>query len=1031
MRIACFFISILVSSIAWAQAIVPYVISTVAGTYSLGDGGPATAAMLEFPNSIALDKDGSIYVAETYSNRIRRITAAGIISTFALVRAVDIKLDGQGNLYAVDGVNSVARIAKDGVVKPFAGGTTGFGGDGGAATAARLSSPKGIAVDAAGNVYISDTENHRIRKVTTDGIIKTIAGTSLLGFSGDGKPAVGAQLNSPVGIASDGPGNLYVADQSNYRVRKISVTGIISTIAGDGSPGNTGNGGAATMARINSVAGMNIDANGNVYFTDTGVSTVRMVTPGGLIRLVAGNGTYGGNGDGGPAASAQLANPTGVAIDASNSVYIADKDNHRIRKVDPAINKMSTIAGATHFSGDGGQAAGAIMHYPFGVLVDRSGSILVSDTFNHRIRKISVAGVITTIAGTGERGTTGDGGPAVLATLRYPQYLTQDAAGNTYFSDNANSVVRKINSTGTISRFAGRFQGFSGDGGQADATDFGSIDGLAADAQGNVYISDGKNNRVRKVNPNGVVSTFAGSGSGGFDGDGGLASAAQLLNPTSIAVGPEGSLYIADYLNNRIRKVSAAGIITTFAGTGVNGYSREGGQASATDMGTPDALTFDNAGNLFLAQQRYALIRMISPAGIVSRAAGNNTYGFSGDGGPATNAAVTYTTTMAANSSTGDIYIADQSNHRIRKLASNAPFKLELVSGDGQTGFAGRSLPQFLLVRVTGRALIAVAGVAVTFKVTSGSATLIGTNIGTTVVSDTDQTGLASVRVNLGNTSGTVTVAATVGTLPAVEFTIDVTASPNPVVPAGAIVGAGGSVPPVESVAPNGLITIYGSNFAPTGTARSVAPADYVNGKVPTKLAGTCVQVGRLLAPVFQVYPTQLTVQVPGVTTGTNVSVTVSRNCGDANEERSVRQAVTVKSAAPEFFYFTLSADGRNPIAAQNSVTGDRIGAEFTPAKPGDYLTLYGTGFGLTAPAFDAGQVPGGIASTVGKAQVTFGGQTLPDAAVLYAGVTPGSPGLNQLNIQVPVDTPDGDYAITLSIAGNPSPVGGYITVKR
>ena len=196
--------------------------------------------------------------------------------------------------------------------------------------------------------------------------------------------------------------------------------------------------------------------------------------------------------------------------------------------------------------------------------------------------------------------------------------------------------------------------------------------------------------------------------------------------------------------------------------------------------------------------------------------------------------------------------------------------------------------------------------------------------------------------------------------------------------------------------------------------------------------------MGTQLAPVFQVYPTQITVQVPAVTAGTNVPVTVVRNCGDANETRSEPITVSVRAATPEFFYFKLSGNGKNPIAAANAVTGSRTGAEdlipgvpFTPAKSGDYLTLYGTGFGQTAPSFADGQPPPGIGSSTGKAVVQFGGTTLPDNAVLYAGVTPGSPGLYQLNIQVPADLPDGDYAVSISIGGNTSPSGGYITVKN
>ena len=802
--------------------------------------------------------------------------------------------------------------------------------------------------------------------------------------------------------------------------------------------------GPATQASFFLITGIAVDTNGNVYITDTLFGTIRMVAPGGQIRLVAGNGTYGGNGDGGPAATAQLATPTGVAVDSTNAVYIADTDNHRIRKVNSTTNNIGTIAGASHFFGDGGQAVSAIMHSPTGVLLDRSGSITISDTGNHRIRRIGTAGVITTIAGTGERGNTGDGGPAISAKLGNPTYMAQDASGNIYFADKGNNKVRKISSSGMIGVFAGAGgdSGFAGDGGQATAAQFASIDGIAADAQGNVFIADGRNNRVRKVNSSGVISTIAGSSSSGFSGDGGLATGAKLNYPSTIALGPDGSLYIADYYNNRIRKVSSAGLMSTFAGTGVDGYTGDGGQASRAAMGSPDALAFDSAGNLFFTQQLDSVIRMITPAGVISTIAGTGNDGFSGDGGPATAAGLNYPTTMSANNATGEIYVADNGNHRIRKLTLNTPSKLEMLSGDGQTGIAGNPLPNLLTVKLTGRASVAVPGVVVIFTVTSGSATFAGTTpASNTIASATDSAGLAAAGLNLGNGTGTITVIATVGTMPAVKFTITSSGASNPdtpVVPAGGIAGAGGSVPAMKSIAPNGLITIYGSNLASPGTARSVASSDYANGKLPTKLAGICVQVGALLAPVFQVYPTQLTVQVPGVAIGSDVSITVLRNCGDASEAKSAPQTVSVKAAAPEFFYFKLSADGKNPIAAQNAVTGDRIGAvdlipgvPFVPAKPNDYLTLYGTGFGLTTPSFEAGQVPDGVASTVGKAHVTFGGQTLPDAAVLYAGVTPGSPGLYQLNMQVPADTLDGDYAITLSIAGNSSPAGGYITVKK
>jgi len=319
-------------------------------------------------------------------------------------------------------------------------GTAGSSGDGGQATSAQLNRPRGIAIDTQGNVYVAEENAHRIRKVS-GGIISTIAGTGTAGSTGDGGQATSAQLNAPVGVAVDGQGNLYIADRGNNRIRKVSG-GIISTVAGTGTAGSTGDGGQATSAQINSPYGVAVDGEGNVYIADLGNHRIRKVS-GGIISTVAGTGTAGSTGDGGQATSAQLNSPIGVAVDAQGSLYIADLGNYRVRKVSGGI--ISTIAGTgtAGFSGDGGQATSAQLNASADVAVDGQGNLYIADYGNSRIRKVS-GGIITTIAGTGTAGFSGDGGQASSAQLNNPYNFGVDGQGSLYISDTLNQRLRKI-----------------------------------------------------------------------------------------------------------------------------------------------------------------------------------------------------------------------------------------------------------------------------------------------------------------------------------------------------------------------------------------------------------------------------------------------------------------------------------------------------------------------------------------------------------------------------------------------------------
>ena len=349
-----------------------------------------------------------------------------------------------------------------GTITTFAGtGEPGFSGDGGPAVQARLSRPGDIAVDGAGNLFIADRFNHRIRKVDSSGVITTIAGTGERGYSGDGGPAVQARLSRPSGIAVDGAGNLFIADLNNHRIRKVDSSGIITTVAG-GTQGYGGDGGPAIEARLDVTPDVAVDAAGNLYIADFNNNRVRKVDSSGTISTLAGDGTHliggrGGIGDGGPAVSARLRAPEEVAADDAGNVYISDSHDQRVRKVDSS-GTITTIAGSGEsgfdrggFRGDGGPADQARLNLPSGLAVDAAGNLFIADTQNHRIRKVDSSGVITTIAGSGDTGFDrggfgGDGEPADQARLNVPVGLAVDAAGNLYISESSNHRIRVVKS---------------------------------------------------------------------------------------------------------------------------------------------------------------------------------------------------------------------------------------------------------------------------------------------------------------------------------------------------------------------------------------------------------------------------------------------------------------------------------------------------------------------------------------------------------------------------------------------------------
>jgi len=624
-------------------------IFTIAGG-GVGDGGPAASAYLNTPQAVTVDASGNIYIADQLNHRIRKVDAStGDITTVA------------GN------------------------GAQTYSGDGGPAASASLNSPAGAAVDASGNIYIADYGNHRIRKVdASTWNITTIAGNGTAGYSGDGGPAAAACLNNPRGVTVDASGNIYIADYGNHCIRKIDAsTGDITTVAGNGAAGYSGDGGPADAANLNFPYGAAIDASGNIYIADTNNNRIRKVDAStGNISTVAGNATGGYSGDGGPAASASINHPTGAAIDASGNIYIADNYNHRIRKVDASTGNISTIAGngIAGYSGDGGPAASASLYLPIDAAIDASGNIYIASSNGGRIRKVDAStGNITKVAGYGSPIYSGDGGPAASASFYNPYGAAVDASGNIYIADTKNQRIRKVDaSTWNITTVAGNgTAGYSGDGGPADSASLNFPYGAAVDASGNIYIADYLNHRIRKVDAStGDITTVAGSAAVGYSGDGGPATSAGLYYPAGAAVDASGNIYIADQFNHRIRKVDAStGNITTVAGNGTAVYSGDGSSAVSASLNFPNGVEVDASGNIYIADASNNRIRKVDAStGDITTVAGNGSQTYSGDGGPAVSASINHPTDAAIDA-LGNIYIADTSNNRIRIVinTSNVP----------------------------------------------------------------------------------------------------------------------------------------------------------------------------------------------------------------------------------------------------------------------------------------------------------------------------------------------------------------------
>jgi uncharacterized protein (TIGR03437 family) len=912
-----------------------------------GDNGPATSAQLNSPCGVAVDSVGNLYIADFGNNRIRRVSN-GVITTVA------------GN------------------------GMQGFSGDNGPATNAELAGPEGVAVDSAGNLFIADSGNVRVRRVS-NGVITTIAGnggcgSGGCGFSGDNGPATSAHLSNAEGIAVDSGGNLYIADTYYQRIRKVS-NGVITTVAGNGARGLTGDNGPATSATFSNPEGIAVDFAGNLYVADSYNNRIRKVSNG-VIATVAGGGICCVSvGDDGPATSAGLNYPFGVAVDSAGSLYVADTDDQRIRKVSNGV--ITTVAGigGYGFGGDNGPATSAQLYWPLGVAVDSAGNVDIADTNNRRIRKVS-NGVITTVAGNGTPGFSGYNGPATGAQLKYPVGVAVDSAGNLYIADTYNNLVRKV-SNGVITTVAGiGTQGFSGDNGPATSAELDNPWGVAVDSAGNLYIADFNNSRIRKVS-NGVITTVAGIGEYySFSGDNGPATSAGLYSPEGIAVDSAGDLYIADSGNNRVRKVSN-GVITTVAGNGTQGFGGDDGPATSAQLGGPAGVAVDFAGNLYIADSGNQCIRKVSN-GVITTVAGigGYYYGFSGDNGPATSAQL-YNPEGISVDSAGNLYIADSYNNRIRILTPSGSFcSYSVAPASLQAPAEGSNLT--VSVQTAPSCPWTVWGLPSWITVASATSGTISATIS------------LAVTANLGAARTATIVIAGVSLQVMQQSSI-----PGPSMNlGGAVNGASYTAP----VAPGSIAAIFG-DFLLTSTSIDT------NLPLETSLQNLSFQFsGGTQAPLYFVSGGQLNLQVPWELTGQSTATLAAT----LNGQTGATQTVNLAGFAPAIFTMNSQGTGQGAILDSSYHLVDSS----NPATDGTTtILIYCTGLGpvTNQPATGSPAPSSPLAKTTAPPTVTIGGTP---ASVSFSGLAPGYVGLYQVNALVLSAPPGEGVPVTISIGG-------------
>jgi len=603
-----------------------------------------------------------------------------------------VAVDGAGNVFVADSNNhTIRKITPGGVVTTLAGSAGNAGSDDGTGGAARFNYPAGVAVDNGGNVIVADGNNHTIRRVTQGGVVTTLAGSAGTSGSTDGT-GTAALFNLPQSVTVDGSGNIFVADYNNHTIRKITPGSMVTTLAGSaGSFGSTD--GTGTAARFRNPAGVSVDGAGNVFVADSRNHTIRKVTSGGDVTTLAGSAGTSGSANG-TGAVARFNLPQGVAVDGLGNVFVADSNNHTIRKV-TSLGAVTTPAGSAGNAGSAdGTGSAARFNYPSSVVVNGAGNVIVADNSNHTIRQMTALGVVTTLAGSAS-GTGSADGTGTAARFDLPQGVAVDSANNVYVADYVNHTVRKATAAGVVTTLAGSAGSAGSDDGTGGAARFNLPQGVAVDSAGNVYVADSNNHTIRKVTSGGDVTTLAGDAGNAGTADG-VGAAAQFNFPSGVAVDGASNVYVADSYNHAIRKITPGGVVTTLAGDAGNAGNADG-TGSAAKFDLPQGVAVDGAGNVYVADSNNHTIRKVTATGVVTTLAGSagNTGSADGTGSAAR---FNFPSGVAVDGA-GNVFTADSGNHTIRRVSTGGVVTTVggaagvVGGGDGAGGGARFAIP--------------------------------------------------------------------------------------------------------------------------------------------------------------------------------------------------------------------------------------------------------------------------------------------------------------------------------------------------
>jgi uncharacterized protein (TIGR03437 family) len=842
---------------------------------SVGDGGPALQARLLYPIGVAANSEGNLYIADEGLLRIRKVTPDGLITTIA----------GTGEFSsAPDGSMAAASPVWPTAVAVGASGTVYFSdshtrvrkiaADGTLVTVAGAQAgtlaPSGIAIDRAGNLYIAEQRSYRVWKLTTDGAMTTIAGTGVKGNTGEGGPATSAQLMGPANLAVDAAGNLYIADgNEGNRILKVTPGGTLTRVAGGGDVPKDAV--PATSSYVSTFGGIAVDAEGNIYSADWYRNVVRKITADGIIHTIAGTGRQGGTDGCGTALAAEFYAPEALAVGPAGRLYVGERGNPWVREINGASIRTVAGPGPSRFSGDGGPANSAAIDTPAGLAFDFDGNLYLADSGNNRIRKISLSGIITTLPGL-DAPVAGDysGCAQPAGTLNHPRAVAAARNGLLYIADTGNNRVMTFDNSGELTTFVGAGAGLN------------APSGLAVDRDGNVFIADTENNRVLGANPDGTVASVG----------------PRFLGPTGLAFDESGNLYIAESKAFRVSRMTPDGVVSHYAGTGFNTVTPAPVPHAPNELDDPAAVAVDTFGSVYIADLAGALQRVTRNCAI-----SNPYYG---------------AVSGVAVDPQGNVYFSDTRNNAVWKLPAAPPSGAE----------------------------------------------------------DASPTLGYSALVNAASL------------LPHDAHFL------SPLLPYGLTYGA----------VPGEMVRIRGACLGPFEKVTGQYDASM---KLPTELGGVSVLFDDAPASLISAQAGEIWAVVPSsVASKSTANVAVRFDGGSA------QTTAKVVSVEPGIFIEGGSGSGQ-AIATNEDGTPN---AESNPAARGSRLTFWATGQGATNPSFADGQAAPAdpLLVPAQPVAITIGGR----AADAVAALAPRFVGLLQVTATVPPDAQTGIVRLTLSVGG-------------